>query len=96
MEENIMACSVKIPTPLRRYTQGLATVEAYGSSVSEVLLDLKARFPELQERIFDGDGRVKSHLNIIVNNEDIRFLKGVNTPVSDKDIVTLLPALAGG
>ena len=91
-----MPCSVKIPTPLRKYTQGASAVEATGANVDEVLRDLKTRFPGIEERIFDGAGKIKPHLNIFLNNEDIRFLNGVSTPVREKDVVTLLPALAGG
>lgn len=91
-----MNCSVKIPTPLRRYTNGASLVNANGAYVQEVLLDLQTRFPSLGERIFDGSGAVKSHLNVFLNTEDIRFLNGVSTSVREGDTITLLPALAGG
>jgi sulfur-carrier protein len=91
-----MNCSVKIPTPLRRYTNGASLVKANGVQVNEVLRNLQNEFPGLGERIFDGNGTVKSHLNIFLNAEDIRFLNGVNSPVREGDTITLLPALAGG
>ena len=91
-----MNCSVKIPTPLRRHTNGASTLDANGTNVDEILRDLETRFPTLRERLFESDGQVKAHLNIFVNNEDIRFLQGVHTPVRGGDVVTLLPALAGG
>jgi molybdopterin synthase sulfur carrier subunit len=91
-----MNCSVKIPTPLRRYTNGASVVPANGGHVEEVLRNLQNQFPGLGERLFDGNGTVKSHLNIFLNAEDIRFLQGVNTAVREGDMITLLPALAGG
>lgn len=91
-----MNCSVKIPTPLRRYTNGASLVKANGVQVNEVLQNLQNEFPGLGERIFDTSGTVKSHLNIFLNAEDIRFLNGVNTSVREGDTITLLPALAGG
>ena len=91
-----MALKVKIPTPLRRHTAGASSVDANGTHVGEVLNDLTQRYPGVSERLFDGDGQLKSHLNVFLNNEDIRFLNGLETPVRDGDTVVLLPALAGG
>ena len=91
-----MNCSIKIPTPLRRHTNGAATVHAEGATVDEILRDLQSQFPSLGERLYEADGQVKSHLNIFVNSEDIRFLQGLRTPLGAGDVVTLLPALAGG
>lgn len=91
-----MGCSVKIPTPLRRYTNGASVVKSSGEQVNDVLRNLQTDFPGLGERLFDGNGTVKSHLNIFLNAEDIRFLNGVNSPVGEGDTITLLPALAGG
>ncbi len=91
-----MNCSVRIPTPLRRYTDGASTVRANGASVDQVLRELHTQFPGLGERLFDGAGQIKSHLNVFVNSEDIRFLQGTHTPVREGDTITLLPALAGG
>lgn len=95
-----MSLKVKIPTPLRRHTNGLATVEVGkgddGTTVRATLDGLTRQFPTLGERLFDGQGQVKSHINIFLNNEDIRFLNGLETKVKDGDTVVLLPALAGG
>ncbi len=93
-----MATKIKIPTPLRRHTNGLATVEVNGGAndVRATLDTLTAQYPTISERLFDGQGHVKSHINIFVNNEDIRFLNGLETHVRDGDTVVLLPALAGG
>ncbi len=91
-----MSCKVKIPTPLRRHTAGASAVEVTGEHVREALDDLMTRYPTIGERLFDGQGQVKPHLNIFLNNEDIRFLGGLDTPLRDGDTVVLLPALAGG
>jgi len=93
-----MSTKIKIPTPLRRHTNGLSTVEVNGgaSSVRGTLDTLTTQYPTIGERLFDGQGQVKSHINIFLNNEDIRFLNGLDTNVQDGDTVVLLPALAGG
>jgi molybdopterin converting factor small subunit len=95
-----MSTRIKIPTPLRRHTNGQSYVElgATGGSgtVRGALDSLTAHYPTLAERLFDPQGGVKPHINIFLNNEDIRFLGGLDTPVADGDTVVLLPALAGG
>jgi sulfur-carrier protein len=91
-----MSCKVKIPTPLRRHTEGASAVEVKGDHVREALDELLSRYPSIGERLFDGHGQVKPHLNIFLNNEDIRFLGGLDAPLRDGDTVVLLPALAGG
>ncbi|HZQ05822.1 MAG TPA: ubiquitin-like small modifier protein 1 [Anaerolineae bacterium] len=95
-----MSCKVKIPTPLRRHTNGLSTVELpnghESATVRTTLNNLTTQYPTISERLFDQQGQVKSHINIFLNNEDIRFLNGLDTTVKDGDTVVLLPALAGG
>ncbi len=91
-----MSCQVKIPTPLRRHTEGASSVQVQGQRVREALDNLQSRYPSIGERLFDGRGQVKPHLNVFLNNEDIRFLQGLDTPLRDGDTVVLLPALAGG
>lgn len=92
-----MSTKIKIPTPLRRHTNGLSTVEiSTNENVRGTLHTLTAQYPTISERLFDGQGQVKTHINIFLNNEDIRFLNGLETNVKDGDTVVLLPALAGG
>ncbi len=91
-----MSCQVKIPTPLRRHTNGQSTVKVEGVSVRGALDTLTTQYPTISERLFDPQGQVKSHINIFLNNEDIRFLNGLDTSLRDGDTVVLLPALAGG
>ena len=88
--------SVLIPTPLRKLTSDLSEVSAAGGTVAEVLANLEAAFPGVKERIFDEAGEVRRFILVHVNGEDIRFLDGVNTPVADRDEISITPALAGG
>lgn len=92
-----MSTKIKIPTPLRRHTNGQSTIEiSHSENVRGTLDTLSAQYPTISERLFDSQGQVKSHINIFLNNEDIRFLNGLETNVKDGDTVVLLPALAGG
>ena len=86
---------VRIPTPLRPHTAGLDSVEAAGSTVGEVLGQVGTQYPGLRERIFDGD-ELRRFVNVYVNNEDIRYLDDLGTPVAEKDEVSIIPAVAGG
>jgi molybdopterin synthase sulfur carrier subunit len=90
-----MSVTVKIPTQLRAVTAGDSEAEAAGGTVGEVLDDLFDRYGELRERICE-DGTLRRFVNVFVDGEDIRFLAGLETEVSDGDEVTILPAVAGG
>ena len=88
--------NVLIPTPLRKLTNDLSEVSAAGASVGEVLANLERAFPGVKERIFDEAGEVRRFILVHVNGEDIRFLDGLKTAVTDRDEVSITPALAGG
>jgi sulfur-carrier protein len=90
-----MSITVKIPTQLREATEGDATVEVDGETVGEVLDALYDRYGELRSRIAE-DGGLRRFVNVYVGGEDIRFLDGLETGVSEGDEVTILPAVAGG
>ena len=90
-----MGVLVKIPAQLRAATGGQAEADASGSTVGEVLDSLFEQFSDLRERICD-DGDLRRFVNVYVGGEDIRFLSGLETEVSDGDEVTILPAVAGG
>ncbi len=90
-----MSVRVKIPTQLREATGGEATASVDGSTVGEVLDALYERYGELRSRIAQ-DGGLRRFVNVYVDGEDIRFLDGLDTSVSDGDEVTILPAVAGG
>jgi len=91
-----MAVTVKIPTQLRAAAGGTAETQVEGASVGEVLNSLFDHFSELRERIADEGGSLRRFVNVYVGGEDIRFLDGLDTPVTDGAEVTILPAVAGG
>ena len=91
-----MAVKVKLPTQLRDAVGGQAEATADGTTVGEVLRGLYAQHAELRERIADDDGGLRRFVNVYLRGEDIRFLDGLETEVSDGDEVTILPAVAGG
>jgi molybdopterin synthase sulfur carrier subunit len=88
--------TVRIPTPLRRFTAGQAEVAATGESVAAVIDDLEANYPGLKARICDDGGNIRRFVNIYVNDEDVRFLSGKETKVGPDDQVSIIPAIAGG
>jgi sulfur-carrier protein len=87
---------VRIPTPLRRLTGGEAEVSVDGATLAEVVAALDARHPGLGERILDEEGRLRRFVNVFVRDEDVRFLDGLDTAVADEDVVSIIPAVAGG
>lgn len=91
-----MPVTVRIPTPLQRLTGGQGEVMCEGKTVNEVLGDLEKRHPGVKERICDEQGKLRRFVNIFVNEEDIRFLQGDQTPIKDGDDVSIIPAIAGG
>jgi molybdopterin converting factor small subunit len=86
---------VRIPTPLRPQAGGADRCEAAGTTVGEVLTNLCATHPGLKHRLFDGE-ELRRFVNVYVNNEDIRYLDDIATPVAEKDEVAIIPAVAGG
>ena len=91
-----MPNQVRIPVQLRALTNGEEMVSASGKSVLEIIEDIEKRYPGVKERICEADGKVRRFVNIFVNEEDIRFLENLQTPISDKDEVSIIPAIAGG
>ena len=90
-----MAIEVRIPTILRQYTGGEKAVDASGHSLSALIDDLEANHPGLKDRLIEN-GDLRRFVNVYVNDEDVRFLGGLEAPVSDGDQVVVLPAVAGG
>ncbi|ASY33081.1 MULTISPECIES: MoaD/ThiS family protein [unclassified Streptomyces] len=90
-----MAIEVRIPTILRTYTDGAKAVQGSGDTLAELFADLDSRHVGIQERIVDG-GKLRRFVNVYLNDEDVRFLDGISTKLSDGDSVTILPAVAGG
>ena len=91
-----MSVKVRIPSPLRSYTNGADVVETAGTSVGEVLNGLKAKAAGIETRLFKGEGQLNRFVNVYLNDEDIRFLKNLDTPVKEGDEISIVPAIAGG
>jgi sulfur-carrier protein len=90
-----MAIEVRIPTILRTYTGGAKAVEGAGATLDELLNNLDSAHGGLRDRLVDGE-KLRRFVNVYLNDEDVRFLGGLETPVKDGDTVTVLPAVAGG
>ncbi|MEY9837592.1 MULTISPECIES: MoaD/ThiS family protein [Streptomycetaceae] len=90
-----MAIEVRIPTILRTYTDGAKAVEGNGATLDALFADLDARHPGIRARLVDA-GELRRFVNVYLNDEDVRFLDGINTALGDNDNVTILPAVAGG
>ena len=90
-----MAIEVRIPTILRNYTGGAKAVEGSGATLDELLNNLEAAHGGLRDRLVDGE-KLRRFVNVYLNDEDVRFLGALETPVKDGDTVTILPAVAGG
>lgn len=91
-----MPIEVQIPTPLRPQTDGQDTIEANGTTVQAVLTDVITRYPALKDRLFDEAGQPRRFINLFVNDEDVRFLEGLETVVKEGDSLAIIPAVAGG
>ncbi|NLU66545.1 MoaD/ThiS family protein [Streptomyces sp. HNM0574] len=90
-----MAIEVRIPTILRTYTDGQKAVEGQGGTIGELFADLESRHNGIENRLVEGD-KLRRFVNVYLNDEDVRFLDGISTRLSDGDSVTILPAVAGG
>ena len=90
-----MAIEVRIPTILRTYTDGAKTVEGSGDTLRALIADLDSRHAGIADRIVEG-GALRRFVNVYLNDEDVRFLDGIDTALSDGDVVIVLPAVAGG
>lgn len=90
-----MAVEVRIPTILRTYTDGEKAVPGDGATLAELLDDLETRHGGLQTRLIE-DGKLRRFVNVYLNDEDVRYLDGLETVLKDGDVVTVLPAVAGG
>lgn len=88
--------NVRIPTPLRPMTGGKGEVEGKGNNISELIDHLNTTYPGLKDRICDEQGEIRRFINIYLNEEDIRFLTGKETPLKESDEVSIVPAIAGG
>jgi molybdopterin synthase sulfur carrier subunit len=91
-----MSVVVRIPTPLRRMTNGEAKVEMDSSNMGELVEKLDATYPGFKDRLIDENGELRYFVNLYLNGEDVRFLEGLATSVNSGDEVSIVPAVAGG
>jgi sulfur-carrier protein len=91
-----MSVKVLIPTPLQKFTKDQATIECDGGTITELLDSLEQNFPGIKARLCDDQGELRRFVNFYVNSEDIRFLDGKQTSLSEGDEVSIVPAVAGG
>lgn len=91
-----MAILVRIPTPLRKVSNGADRAEVDGTSVEQIISALEKRYPGMRDRLLDEAGDIRHFVNIYVNGEDVRFLQGRGTAVKSGDEVSIVPAVAGG
>lgn len=91
-----MAITVRIPTPLRRVTDGQDKVNAEGATLRQLIDSMEGQYPGIKERLCDGDGDLRNFVNVYVNGEDVRFLDGVESATSEGDEISIVPAVAGG
>lgn len=91
-----MSVTLKIPTPLRKMTNGVSAVQVAGANLVECIGDLEGQFPGIKERLINDEGELHRFVNIYVNGEDIRFLEGLKTSIKENDEVSIVPAVAGG
>jgi MoaD family protein len=91
-----MSVRVKLPTILRKHSGGEALVDADGGTLRELLADLESRYPGITKNVLSEDGGLHRFINVYVNDEDVRYLGSLETPVKEGDTVSLLPAVAGG
>lgn len=91
-----MPVKVMIPTPLRAYAGKQESVQLQAATVGEALSALTSQFADLRKHLFSDDGRLRSFVNVYVNDEDIRYLQKDMTPVREGDVVSIVPSIAGG
>ena len=91
-----MSVRVRVPTPLRKFTQGADEVNAQGSNLRSIVEDLEKNYPGIKERICDETGKVRRFVNVYVNGDDIRFLQNLETALKEGDSISIVPAIAGG
>jgi len=87
---------VLIPTALRQYASQQASVEAVGATVADLLQSLTSQHGDLKKHLFNDEGKLRSFVNVYVNDEDIRYLSRESTPISDADTISIVPSIAGG
>ncbi len=88
--------TIRIPTPLRPYTDKQSEVAVTGATVGEVLGDLTRQFPNLKQHLYNDGGELRAFVNVFLNEEDVRHIRGESTPVEPQDRLMIVPSIAGG
>ncbi len=88
--------TLRIPTPLRSYTSGQSEVDLSGNTVGEIMNDLVTQYPALRPHLFNGENELRPFVNLFINEENIREMDGLATPLQEGDRVMLIPSIAGG
>jgi molybdopterin converting factor small subunit len=96
MKGKVMSQTVIIPTPLRRFTNGVEIAQVQGRTISEIFDQLEVQFPGIRARLCEDNGELRRFINVYVDGEDIRFLNRLETNVDEKAEVSIVPAIAGG
>jgi molybdopterin synthase sulfur carrier subunit len=91
-----MSATVKIPTPLRKLTNNETSVDVVGKTIEQIVESLDSTYPGMRERLIDDNGDLRHFVNIYLNGEDIRYIDGLKSTVSDNDELSIVPAVAGG
>jgi len=91
-----MPVEVRIPTILRKYSDGEKSVQAEGATIRSLISDLDRRYPGISGQLLTEDGKLHRFVNVYVNDEDVRFLGALDAPLGEGDVVAILPAVAGG
>ena len=91
-----MTATVKIPTPLRKLTNNETSVDVVGKTIEQIVESLDSTYPGMRERLIDDNGDLRHFVNIYLNGEDIRYIDGLKSTVSDNDELSIVPAVAGG
>lgn len=87
---------IRIPTALRKFTEGSSDIEVHGATVAAALTDLTARYPQVRQQLFSDAGDLRRYVNLYLNQDDIRYLDGIDTALAETDLLVIVPALAGG
>lgn len=88
--------TLKIPTPLRQYTDGLAEISVNGSNVDAAMRDLVVQFPSLEQHLYNGNGEMRAFVNIFLGEDNVKDLQGADTPLVEGATLRIIPSIAGG
>ncbi len=91
-----MAVKIIIPTPLRQYTGKQDSIEIQARTVGEALSNITAKYADLRKHLYNEEGKLRTFVNVYLNDEDIRYMQKESTPLNDNDVISIVPSIAGG